>query len=77
MSNWHPFNVENDSHIYLQDWPFQLPLLHFDYLVLQFSNNLDGTWHIAHLHNWPQIVTLSPVSPGAESDISGQPGPQI
>ena len=45
-----------DSHICHQDWYLRLLLLNSHYLVLQvqFSHNLDETWHKAHLQNWPK-----------------------
>ena len=60
ISNW--CQIDNcfmggyDSHICHQDWYLRLLLLNSHYLVLQvqFSHNLEGTWHIAHLQNWPK-----------------------
>ena len=47
-------------------------------ITIQFRHNQDGTWHIAHLQNWPKNGHfIVPVSSGAAPDVSGQPGPQI
>ena len=56
MSNWQLFHGGYDSHICHQDWYLRLLLLNSHHLVfqVQFSHNLDGTWHIAHLQNWPK-----------------------